>query len=167
MKLREIIIKNFRCLADVTIAVADTTVLVGENNSGKTALLDAMKVALPRSAASQGSPFNEYDYRMVKADDSPQSSEGIVIELWFREDATDEWPEGLAQSLTDIIQTDPIMDLDSVGLRLSSKYDALAKEMVTKWEFLALDGQPLGGRGADRRNLTRFLSYIRCYYLNP
>ena len=38
--------------------------------------------------------------------------------------------------------------------------------MVIKWEFLALDGQPLGGKGADPRNLTRFLPYIRCFYLS-
>jgi len=166
MRLREIIVKNFRCLVDVTIPVVDTTVLVGENNSGKTALLEALNLALPRSAAGRRDPFDEYDYYMVKSTDSPQSSEGIVIELWFREDTSDEWPKPLARALDDIIQTDPIMDLDSIGLRLSSKYDALAKEMVTKWEFLALDGQPLGGKGADPRNLTRFLQYIRCFYLS-
>ena len=166
MRLREIVVKNFRCLVDVTIPIVDTTVLVGENNSGKTALLEALNLALPRSAAGRRDPFDEYDYYMVKATDSPQSSEGIVIELWFREDTSDEWPDSLVQALTDIIQTDPIKDLDSIGLRLSSKYDALAKEMVTKWEFLALDGQPLGGKGTDPRNLTRFLQYIRCFYLS-
>jgi len=167
MKLREIIVKNFRCLEGVAIPIADTTALVGANNSGKTALLEALKVALPRSTAGRETPFGEYDYHMVKASDSPQSSGGIVIELWFREDASDEWPDALVQALTDIIQTDPIMDLDSIGLRLSSQYDALAGEMITKWEFLALDGQPLGGRGADARNLTRFLPYIRYFYLSP
>ncbi|MBC8420634.1 MAG: AAA family ATPase [Desulfobacterales bacterium] len=166
MKLREIIVKNFRCLEDVTIPVADTTVLVGENNSGKTALLEALRIVLPQRAAGRETPFDEYDYHMVKANDSPQSSGGIVIELWFREDASDEWPDSLVQALTDIIQTDPIMDLDSIGLRLSCQYDTLTKEMVTKWEFLALDGQPLGGKGADPRNLTRFLPYIRCFYLS-
>ncbi len=166
VKLREIIVKNFRCLEDITIPVADTTVLVGENNSGKTALLEALRIVLPQRAAGRETPFDEYDYHMAKANDSPQASGGIVIELWFREDASDEWPDSLVQALADIIQTDPMMDLDSIGLRLSSKYDAPAKEMVTKWEFLALDGQPLGGNGADRRNLTRFLPYIRCFYLS-
>ena len=80
MKLREIIVKNFRCLVDVAIPVTDTTVLVGENNSGKTALLEALRIALPRSAVGRGTPFNEYDYHMVKDSDSPQTSEGIVIE---------------------------------------------------------------------------------------
>ncbi len=166
MKLREIIVKNFRCLVDVTIPISDTTVLVGENNSGKTALLEALKISLPWNTASRTPPFNEYDYHMVKNSDSPQTSNGIEIELWFREDASDEWPESLVQALTDIIQTDPVMDLDSIGLRLSNKFDEIAKEFVTKWEFLALDGQPLGGKGANSANLTRFLPFNRLIYLS-
>ena len=166
MKLREIIVRNFRCLVDVAIPISDTTVLVGANNSGKTALLEALRIALPRSTAGRGTPFDEYDYHMVKVSDSPQTSEGIVIELWFREDSPDEWSDSLVQALTDIIQMDPVMDLDSIGLRLLSRYDAIAQEVVTKWEFLALDGQPLGGRGANPGNLTRFLSYIRLFYLS-
>lgn len=76
--------------------------MVGENNSGKTALLDALRIALPRSLAGRGTPFDEYDYYMSRVGDSPQTSEGIVIELWFQEDAPDEWPESLVQDLTDI-----------------------------------------------------------------
>ena len=144
----------------------DTTVLVGENNSGKTALLDALKIALPRSQQGRGTPFDEYDYYMSKVGDSPQTSDGIVIELWFREDMPDEWPNSLFQTLNEIIQTDPLKDLDSIGLRLSSKFDPLTKELATNWEFLTLDGQPLGGRGASSGNLTRFFSYIRLFYLS-
>jgi putative ATP-dependent endonuclease of OLD family len=166
MKLREITVKNFRCLVDVTIPVDDTTILVGENNSGKTALLDALKIALPRSQSGRGSLFDEYDYYMSKTGDSPQTSEGIVIELWFREDKPDEWPNSLVQALSEIIQTDPLKDLDSIRLRLSSKYDATAKETVTKWEFLALNGQVLEKQSRDSRNLTRFLPYIRLFYLS-
>ena len=83
MRLREITIRNFRCLADVSIPIGDNTVLVGENNSGKTALLDALKIALPRSMAGRRTRFDEYDYHMVKASDSPQSSDGITIEYGF------------------------------------------------------------------------------------
>ncbi len=167
MKLREIIIKNFRCLVDVSILISDmTTVLVGENNSGKTALLEALKIALPRSAAARRTPFNEYDYHMIKSSDSPQTSEGIIIKLWFREDSSGEWSESLIQALNPIIQTDPVRDLNSIGLQLSSKYDTIAKEIHPKWEFLALDGQPLGGRGANPGNLTKFLSYIQLFYLS-
>jgi len=97
---------------------------------------------------------------MSKAEESPQTSEGIVIELWFREDTPDEWPDSLVQDLNDIMQTDPVKDLDSIGLRLSSKYDESTREIATKWEFLTLDGQSLGGRGANPANLTKFGSYM-------
>lgn len=165
MKLREIIIKNFRCLLDITIPIADTTILVGENNSGKTALLDAIGIVLHQSTGRR-EPFSEYDYCMVTANDSPQTCDGIVIEVWFREDKPDEWPDSIIQALTDIVQTDPERDIDSVGLRLTSKYDAITQELASKWEFLALDGQPLGGKGALFGNLRRFLLYIKFYYLS-
>lgn len=139
MKLKQIRVKNFRCLVDVSIPIEGDTVLVGENNSGKTALLDALRIALPRTVAGRRAAFDEYDYYMVKVSDSPQSSEGIIIELWFREDSPDEWPDSLIQALSEIIQTDPILDIDAIGLRLTSKYDEITKEMVTKWEFLAMD----------------------------
>ena len=76
MKLREIKVQNFRCLADVTIPIGDTTVLVGANNSGKTALLDALRIALTGNRANRGMFFDEYDYHMTKAGDSPQTSQG-------------------------------------------------------------------------------------------
>lgn len=41
MKLRKIRIQNFRGIKDLEIDIDDTTVLIGENNSGKTAILDA------------------------------------------------------------------------------------------------------------------------------
>jgi len=166
MKLREIGIKNFRSLVDVYFPISDTTVLVGENNSGKTALLDALKAALPSNVAWRMKTFDEYDYHMDKDSDSPQTSEGIIINLWFREDESGEWPDSLVQSLHYIIQTDPIMDLDSIGLRLSSKYDEATKEIIPKWEFLTLDGQSLVGDGAHPSNLNTFLNYVRFFYLS-
>lgn len=167
MKLREVIIKNFRNFVDVTIPIEDTTVLVGENNSGKTAFLEALKIALARrTLTGRTTPFDEYDYHICKIEDSPKTSEGIVIELWFREDKSDEWPESLVQALNEIIQTDPVMDLDYIGLRLSSKYDEFSKEINTKWEFLDLSKQPLGGKGANPYNLTKFLSYVCLFYLS-
>ncbi|MGQ4806760.1 hypothetical protein NKDENANG_00095 [Candidatus Entotheonellaceae bacterium PAL068K] len=159
-------VQNFRCLQEVTIPLGDTTVLVGANNSGKTALLDALRIALNGNRANRRTLFDEYDYHMSNVGDSPRTSQGVVIELWFREDAPDEWPDSLVQALNDIIQTDPVQDLDSIGLRLSSTYDEGAEAIDTRWEFLAFDGQPLGGRGANRANLVTFLAYIRLFYLS-
>ncbi len=166
MKLREVKIKNFRCLVDIAIPLDDTTVLVGENNTGKTAFLDALRIMLTRGSAGRANPFDNYDYHMSKAGDSPQSSDGIVIELLFREDKPNEWPDSIIQSLQDIIQTDPVKDLDSIGLRFSSKYDSIVDQIVPKWEFLTIDGQPLGGKGALPVNVPKFLNYVKLFYLS-
>ncbi|MHB1638124.1 MAG: ATP-dependent nuclease [Thermoplasmataceae archaeon] len=166
MKLREIKLQNFRNLVDISIPISDTTILVGENNAGKTAFLDALKIALYYNTTSRKSPFDEYDFHMSKTDDTPQTSEGIVIELWFREDVPDEWPEALIQDLNEIVQTDGDKDLDSIGLRLSSRYNHTLKEFSFKWEFLTSGGQSLVGKGANPHNLTKFLSYIRLFYLS-
>lgn len=163
MKLREIAIKNFRCFKDVRMSVEDTCVLIGENNSGKTALLDALRIVLTRASFGKNVIFDEYDYYMSKSGDSPLSSDGIEIELWFREDETDEWPESLSQALQDIIQTDPIKDIDSIGIRLSSKADTISKTITPKVEFLSIDGQSLKVKAG---NVTGFLSYIRLFALS-
>ena len=149
MKLREVHIENFRCLVNVTVHIDDETILVGANNSGKTAFLHALTSVLPATAASRRNAFDEYDYYMVNPKDSPESSNGILIELWFREDHTGEWPDSLIQGLHDIIVTDPSSDIDSIVVRVTSKFDPLEDEIVTRWEFLNLNRQPLGGRGAD------------------
>ncbi len=166
MKLRELVVKNFRNLVDVRIPIEDTTVLVGENNAGKTALFDALRLALPRTGFSRANPFDEYDYHMSKPDESPQTSEGIVIELWFREDAPDEWPIPILQALTEIVQTDPVLNINSIGVRLTSRFDPAAKEFATTREFLNLKGEPLTGKSQGPSVTSRFLEYIRFFCLS-
>src|SRR5207253_10904330 len=166
VKLRHIRIKNFRCLADVELPVDDTTILIGENNAGKTALLDALRKALAATAGARREPFDQYDYYMASPTDTPEKSGGIIIELVFREDTSGEWPVNLVQALNEIIQTDPHSGINSIHLRLSSISEPASKSMVVRWEFLNLNGEPLGGKGANPANLTRFLEYIRLVYLS-
>lgn len=166
MRLREVRIKNFRNLVDVTVPVGDTTILVGANNSGKTAFLEAIRIALTRTPTIRGQVFHGYDYHMSKSGQSPEDSEGIEVELWFREDRPGEWPDSLIQALDQIIQTDPVRDLDSIRMLLTSKHDAETRALVTKWEFLTMDGKVLDRATADVRNLSKFLGYVRIFYLS-
>lgn len=166
MKIKSIRIANFRSLEDVYLEFeADTTVLIGENNTGKTSFLDALKILLQKTP-SKGNPFHEYDFNMSKSGDSPEKSNGIVLEVWFCEGKTDEWPLPLAQSLDDIIQTDVNNDIDMIGLRLTSKFDAGKKEFITEWKFLNINGEPLVGKGATVDNFRRFYRYIKIFYLS-
>lgn len=166
MRLRELRIKNFRNIVDVCTPINDTTILVGENNSGKTAFLDALRIALPRTGFGRSNPFNEYDYHMSNPDESPQTSDGISIELWFREDHTGEWPATIIRSLSEIIQTDPEKDINSIGLRINSKYDNATTQYSFNREFLNLKREPLSGKSQSPALLSRFLDYVRLFYLS-
>ena len=46
MKLKKIQIENFRGITSLDMQLGNTTVLIGENNTGKTAVLDALRFAL-------------------------------------------------------------------------------------------------------------------------
>ena len=47
MRITRIEIENFRSIRHVVIDLSDTTVLVGPNNAGKTAILDALLCCAP------------------------------------------------------------------------------------------------------------------------
>ena len=167
MKLRGIKIQNFRNLVDVDIPIDDTTILIGENNSGKTAFINALKIALPNYVKIHGKYFGEYDYHMSSLNDSPETSDGITIELLFREDKPNEWPDAIIQDLNDICQIDPNLNIYSIHLRLSSKYDKTSKEFVPKWEFLNNNGESFKSGNAAQSNLSKFIQYIRLFSLSP
>lgn len=160
MKLREVTIRNFRSLANITIPMDDLTVLVGPNNAGKTALLDALKIAF----RARGWELQEYDYHISAATDTPKTCNGIEITLWFRENAPNEWPEELLQELNECMQTDP-SGRNSVGLRFSSCFNEAADAMDNGWEFLTVDGQPLVGKAGSQTFLNKFLEYVRIFPL--
>jgi putative ATP-dependent endonuclease of OLD family len=88
--LAKVRVRNFRNLRDIEVTLSSgLNVLVGENNIGKTNLLDAIRVALGPAAAT-GEPV-----RLTKEDRhwDPQgktSNEPIAIDLYFDALAADE-----------------------------------------------------------------------------
>ncbi|MEQ1734957.1 MAG: AAA family ATPase [Rhodoglobus sp.] len=64
-------VRDYRGIADVTLELGDTTVLMGENNVGKSALLEALGVAL-------GAPATTSDLRILANGTTPS---GFVIDL--------------------------------------------------------------------------------------
>ena len=54
-------IRNFRGLKDIEIPLARSTVLIGENSSGKSSVLDCISLALGRRWGQRGTGFSEYD----------------------------------------------------------------------------------------------------------
>src|SRR5438093_13277934 len=108
MKITSLRIENFRSIKSLEIELGDTTVLIGPNNAGKKAILDAVRIALTRRWGQRGTGFTEYDVHLATETDDPKASPGVTIELRAEEAAPGEWPPEVQQALDEIVQTDPV-----------------------------------------------------------
>ena len=61
MHIASIRIQNFRGLKHIEMPLARATVLIGENNSGKSSVLDCISLTLGRRWGQRGTGFSEYD----------------------------------------------------------------------------------------------------------
>lgn len=102
MFLSKIEVKNFRCLNEIKIDLDNSTIFIGENNSGKTALLDLIRNILGR--VTQTAFFNEYDYYLDESIQNPQDSEGIFVLFIFEEQQEGEWHDDLTAKYINVIQ---------------------------------------------------------------
>jgi putative ATP-dependent endonuclease of OLD family len=144
----------------------ETTVLIGPNNAGKTAILDAVRIALTRRWGQRGTGFTEYDVHLATETDDPKASPGVTIELHAEEAAPGEWPAEVQQALDEIIQTDPVTGNSSVTLQAKCAWNAAEAGFQPAWVFLNAARQPLIGASARRLNLERFWQYLPVFYLD-
>lgn len=166
MKITEITVKNFRCLRDIKMSMGDMTVIIGENNAGKTAVLDAIKLVLGRRWGLKGTGFTEYDFFMDDTVKDPKQSDGITVDLVFEESKTEEWPSSLVDELHEIIQTDPARDINSIILRASCKYNELVDGIDTEWTFLGRDEKSLTGKARRATNTHPFFQFVPVFPLS-
>jgi putative ATP-dependent endonuclease of OLD family len=165
MRITRLRLENFRSIKNLDIELGDTTVFIGPNNAGKTAILDAVRIALTRRWGQRGTGFTEYDVHLATEADDPKASTGIVIEMRAEETADGEWPEELQQELDEIIQTDPATGRSSISLRVGWAWGAADGSFQPSWAFLNAARAPLIARSARRTNLDRFWQYVPVFYL--
>ena len=165
MRLSRVEIENFRSIRHLVVDLGDTTVLVGPNNAGKTAILDALRIALTRRWGQRGTGFSEYDIHMADEADDPKTSSGVTIELLSEEIEPDEWSDAIPEDLGDIVQLNVTSGLRSVCLRTRCVWNADTDSFEPSWEFLDAGREPLVGVGARRVNLERFWRYLPVFYL--
>jgi putative ATP-dependent endonuclease of OLD family len=91
MYLSRIEIDNFRGIRSSRIDLNETTVLVGENDSGKTTLLDAISLILSPIQENISLTFKYQDFFMLSNPEGYQAAGPIRISLTFRERVPDEW----------------------------------------------------------------------------
>ena len=166
MRVSRIEIRNFRSIRHLVVDLGETTVFAGPNNAGKTAILDALRIALTHRWGQRGTGFTEYDIHLAGDDDDPKASPGVSIEIHAQESEPGEWPDGVAEDLDQIVQLDLPTGLHSIALRTRCAWSEESGAFEPLWEFLNAAREPLTGRGARRVNLDRFWRYLPVFYLS-
>ncbi len=159
MKLTEIKIENFRGICSLNLPLDKLTVLIGENNTGKSTVLEAIRMVLTRGlGARRGGQFTEYDFHLKEAGATPQTAEPISITLHFAEEQEDEWPDTVVQQLSEVIQLDPATGLNHIWLQAKGAFQPESLLFETKWAFLNSKGDELVLKNATPLNLiSRFV----------
>ncbi|MER9592747.1 AAA family ATPase [Mesorhizobium australicum] len=166
MRIKRVTISNFRSIRYAEIELGATTVLIGPNNAGKTAILEAIRIALTRRWGQRGTGFTEYDVHLCATRTDPKVGDPVVIEIEVQESAASEWPEEVHETLADIIQLNPLSGQASIIMRVSCAWDGGEESYVPKWEFLNVDRNPLAGKGARATNFQEFFSFLPVFYLD-
>ena len=155
IRLTRVRIRNFRCIKDLTLELDETTVLIGENNSGKTAVLKAIELGLSRPRGPGSRAFDEYDYRLPHRKASPEASDPIEVEFRFEEREERRWHSAIAQRLN----RSKIVSVDAAGLRritlrVTSSFAGDDEPGHAIFEFLDADGGVMGGGPAQPTQLN-------------
>lgn len=84
MKLKKMRVQNFRSLKDVEISFQDDlTILIGENDSGKSSVLDVLELVLSAVDATRPQPAPDSDFHVDSSTGKP--ADRIEVELTFAE----------------------------------------------------------------------------------
>lgn len=102
MKATSLHIQNFRGIKCLDLDLDEITVLIGENNSGKTAVLDAMRICLKDIGPRRRAVFNSLDFHLADGAAEPASADPILIEITFSERSKGEWEANLLRRLSRI-----------------------------------------------------------------
>src|SRR6266576_2506344 len=165
MLLRKVVVENFRGVKRVEVDLDQTTVLIGENNSGKTTFLHALRYCLDRVRSRRYSAFEGLDFHLADDKADPNTAPSILIPLQFLENTKDEWSLDLVRTVADVtvVRDD---ERREVTLRVKCSYDKTMGDLVQDWEFLDATGQPLTGRALNPDALATLQRLRPIFYLS-
>lgn len=164
MKLRKVQIENYRGIRALELDLDDLVVLIGENNTGKTAILHAIRTCLRDLGPRKRVVFDPFDFHLKDGTTEPSSADPISITLTFGEDAPGEWNDARQRRLRDILQADPESGRCHVILRVTCAYAAAERDFTQNWDFLNSKGQTLPGK--SERDLATLQREVAFYLLD-
>src|SRR5260370_21668912 len=163
MRITRLQIENFRSIRNLDIELGDTTVFIGPNNAGKSAILDAIRIVLTRRWGQRGTGFTEHDVHRSGQDGDPRTLPPVTITLTIEEHDVGAWDADMVAVLDDIMAVSE-NGRNILTLRVTCTWSAEKEAFDPAWQFLDGAGQPMPER---RRaiNLTGFFGYLPLFWL--
>lgn len=163
MKITRVRIENFRSIQSLELNLGDTTVFIGANNAGKSAIMDAVRIVLSRRWGQRGTGFTEHDVHKPTDGGDPRALPPVTVTLFMEEPSVGAWNADMVAALEDIIAVSP-NGRNLLTLRVTCAWSAEKESFDPVWQFLDAAGQPMPER---RRaiNLTGFFNYVPLYWL--
>lgn len=164
MKISQVRIENFRCVQALDVDLEDTTVFIGANNTGKTAILEAVRIALSRRWGRRGTGFTEHDVHSPGETHDPKTAPPVRVLLRLEEKAPEPWDADMVAALDDlVVLSDAGRNL--ISLRVTCEWNQESEAFEPAWEFLDAAGQPLTQKSQRATNLSGFFAYAPLFYL--
>lgn len=141
MRITKLAIRNFRSIKSVDLGLGETTVLIGANNSGKSAILDALRLVLNWRWTESQIQFSQDDVHRLDPRADPRTLPPVQILVELLEDKDKPWNEDMTSALADIIDfTDD--DRSIIKLQLTVPWDQEKELFQPRWQFLNKEGEP-------------------------
>lgn len=165
MEITRLHIENFRSIKKLDLPLSSTTILVGPNNAGKTAILDALRISLGRRWGTRGTGFTQYDLHLPQDTSDPKLCGPAVIELEFRERTVGDWPQEVQDDLINVIHLDA-EGRSMVRMRVSCGWDEATQTYEPTWTFLNAAREPMRGAQARITNAHPLFQYAPIFYMS-
>jgi putative ATP-dependent endonuclease of OLD family len=164
MQISRVRIENFRCVRALDLKLDETTVFIGANNTGKTAIMEAVRIALSRRWGRRGTGFTEYDVHRPGENIDPKTAPPVSVFLHWEDSTAASWDPDMVAALDDVIVLDKAGS-NLVSLRVTCEWQKESEAFEPTWEFLDAAGQPLAGKAQRATNLSNFFAYVPLFYL--
>jgi len=164
MKITSVQIRNFRGIKSLDLELGETTVLVGENNTGKTSVMDALRMCLEDIEPRNRIVFDALDFHLPTDSSEPTSTDPIEITVTFSERFKGEWSEDLTRrmQIQEILVTGPDL-INHLHLQVYCHYEYSINAYVQQWRFLDENFQII--EGIPKVVFTEFSEQFQYYYL--
>lgn len=165
MHIKQIRIRNFRSIEHLDVDFGTTTVLIGANNAGKSAVLEALRIALTRRWGQRGTGFTEHDVFAATPDADPRTLPPVTIEIEIEDSVVSRWPDELLQELSDIVTT-RADGRNVIIARITCSWNAVEETFEPAWSFLNFEHDLLGGKAQRSINFSLFFDYLPLFWLD-